>query len=142
MAKEITYRTDIVPDSELIINLYIDAGLKRPVEDKNRIERMFNSSNLIITAWHNDKLVGLSRAMTDYGYWCYLADLAVRSNYQKQGIGHRLIHETKIKAGPDCTLLLLSAPTALSYYKKLGLENVSNAFVLKFSHPNFLLREQ
>ncbi len=130
MAKEITYRKDMVPDSELIINLYIDAGLKRPVEDKNRIERMFNSSNLIITAWHNEMLVGLSRAMTDYGYWCYLGDLAVSSNYQKQGIGHRLIHETKITAGQDCTLILLSAPTALSYYKKVGLHNVDNAFVL------------
>lgn len=131
MADEITYRTDIVPDSNLIINLYIDAGLKRPVEDKNRIERIFKSSNLFITAWHNDVLIGLSRALTDYGYWCYLADLAVSPHHQKQGIGFRLIQETKIKAGKDCTLLLLSAPTALSYYKKIGLQNVNNAFVLK-----------
>lgn len=131
MEENIRYRTDIVPDSELIINLYIDAGLKRPVEDKSRMERIFNNSNLVITAWDNDRLIGLSRALTDCGYWCYLADLAVSLNYQKQGIGFRLIQETKIKAGQDCTLLLLSAPSALSYYKKIGLQHVDNAFVLK-----------
>ncbi|WP_353137887.1 GNAT family N-acetyltransferase [Pseudopedobacter sp.] len=130
MLKEIIYRTDVIPSPDLIINLYVDAGLKRPLEDKDRINRMFVNSNLIITAWHNKILVGIARSMTDYGYWCYLADLAVRSNYQKQGIGNSLINETKIKAGKDCTLLLLSAPTALSYYKRIGLKNVNNAFIL------------
>jgi len=131
MINEIIYRTDVIPSPELIINLYVDAGLKRPLEDSDRIKRMFVNSNLIITAWHNNTLVGIARSMTDHGYWCYLADLAVRLNYQKQGIGKTLIEETEIKAGKDCTVLLLSAPTALSYYKKIGLQNVNNAFVLK-----------
>lgn len=131
MIKEIIYRTDVIPSPDLIINLYGDAGLKRPIEDSDRINRMFINSNLIITAWHYNTLVGIARSMTDYGYWCYLADLAVRSNYQKLGIGNTLIQETKIKAGKNCTLLLLSAPNAISYYKRIGLQNVNNAFVLK-----------
>ncbi len=91
---------------------------------------MFMNSNLVVTAWHNDVFVGVSRAMTDYGYWTYLADLAVRSDYQNKGIGRNLIEETKNSAGKDCMLLLLSAPTALSYYQKIGLRNLNNAFAL------------
>lgn len=130
MKVEIIYKIDIIPRLELIISLYIDAGLKRPVEDKCRIEKMFVNSNLIVTAWHNDVLVGLSRAMSDYGYWCYLADLAVRSDYQNMGIGRELIQQTKIRTGKDCMLLLLSAPNAVSYYQKTGLRNLTNAFAL------------
>lgn len=130
MKAEIIYKIDIIPRLELIISLYIDAGLKRPVEDKCRIEKMFVNSNLIVTAWHNDVLVGLSRAMSDYGYWCYLADLAVRSDYQNMGIGRELIQQTKIRTGKDCMLLLLSAPKAVSYYQKTGLRNSTNAFAL------------
>ena len=45
---------------------------------------MYANSNLIITAWDNDKLVGISRSITDWVWSCYLADLAVSSNYKKQ----------------------------------------------------------
>lgn len=124
------YKTDIIPDIEHIIALYIDAGLKRPVENKNRIKKMFMNSNLVVTAWDNGDLVGVSRAMTDYAYWTYLADIAVRSDYQGKGIGRKLIEETKGNAGKDCMLLLLSAPTALSYYQKIGLMNLNNAFAI------------
>jgi len=49
--KEIVYKTDVIPNTAQIISLYINSGLKRPVEDKNRIKRMFANSNLIVTAW-------------------------------------------------------------------------------------------
>ncbi|MGX5820968.1 GNAT family N-acetyltransferase [Chitinophaga lutea] len=130
MTTEIIYQADIIPDIELIISLYEDAGLKRPINDKDRIRRMFSNSNLVVTAWHNDVLAGVSRAMADYGYWCYLADLAVRTAYQGKGVGRRLIDETRRRAGEDCMLVLLSAPSALTYYPGVGLRNLNNAFAL------------
>lgn len=130
MIEEIVYKTDVIPTTAQIISLYIDADLKRPLEDKNRIKKMFINSNLVVTAWHKDVLVGISRAMTDYGYWSYLADLAVRSDYQNKGVGRKLIDETRIKAGKDCMLVLLSAPSAVSYYPKIGLRNLNNAFAV------------
>lgn len=130
MVQEILYRTDIIPDSKLIMHLYNNAGLKRPIENKERIEKMFKHSNIIITAWHNNILIGVSRAMADFGYWCFLADLAVNSNYQKMGIGQKLIDKTRSKAGKYCTLVLLSAPTAISYYERIGLRDLNNAFSL------------
>jgi len=40
----------------------------------------------MVTAWHEDKLIGVARSITDFHYACYLSDLAVYKEYQKQGI--------------------------------------------------------
>lgn len=126
----ITYKSDIVPQVDLVIDLYKDAGLKRPVEDEERIGLMYRNANLIVTAWDNRVLVGVSRALTDFCYCCYLSDLAVRSSYQKHGIGKRLIDLTKELCGDQAMLLLLSAPSALSYYPAVGFKKVENGFII------------
>ena len=38
--------------------------------------------------------VGVARSVTDFAYCCYLSDLAVDEQYQKQGIGLKLIEHT------------------------------------------------
>jgi GNAT superfamily N-acetyltransferase len=127
---ELNYRTGIIPEKELVAELYKSAGLNRPVDDLDRIARMFASSNLVITAWDGETLVGVARSLTDFCYCCYLSDLAVRKEYQKLGIGKRLIRETKEKIGDQTMLLLLSAPTAMEYYPAVGFQEVKNAFII------------
>ena len=87
---EIIYRTDITPDIDQIIDVYNSSGINRPTTDKERIAKMYDNSNLIATAWDNDKLVGISRSLTDFYYCCYLSDLAVRKDYQASGIGQEM----------------------------------------------------
>ena len=128
---KITYKTNIIPDTALIIELYKSAGLNRPVDDKERISNMYVESNLVITAWDNELLIGVSRSLTDFCYCCYLSDLAVRKEYQSQGIGRQLIELTREKIGPQTMLLLLSAPAAMEYYPKTGFEKVENGFIIK-----------
>lgn len=127
---KISYKFDAVPTAEEVIDLYISAGLKRPVQDAGRISAMYRNSNLIVTAWAGIKLVGVARSLTDYSYCCYLSDLAVREQYKKLGIGKKLIELTKQKTGDEVMLLLLSAPGAIEYYPKLGFESVYNGFII------------
>ena len=101
---EITYKFDIVPTPDQIIKLYDQSGLPRPTADKDRIKIMFENSNLIVTAWDNSTLVGVSRSITDWAWSCYLADLAVDPNYKKSGIGKKLIELTKEKIGEQVKL--------------------------------------
>ena len=115
----------------MIIELYKSAGLNRPVDDKERISNMYVESNLVITAWDNELLIGVSRSLTDFCYCCYLSDLAVKKEYQSQGIGRQLIELTREKIGPQTMLLLLSAPAAMEYYPKTGFEKVENGFIIK-----------
>ncbi|WP_207425193.1 GNAT family N-acetyltransferase [Pedobacter sp. SYSU D00535] len=128
---KITYKSDFIPGTYDIIDLYRSSGINRPVDDVERIAKMYANSNLIITAWQDEKLVGVARSLTDFCYCCYLSDLAVRSEYQKEGIGKRLITLTKEKIGEGAALILLSAPTAMEYYPKVGFEKIENGFIIK-----------
>lgn len=127
---EVTYKFDLIPDTDSIIDLYKSAGLNRPVDDKDRINKMYAHSNLVLTAWAGNQLVGIARSLTDSCYCCYLSDLAVRKEYQKEGIGKKLIALTKEKIGDQTMLLLLSAPAALEYYPKVGFKKVENGFII------------
>ncbi|MGE3653810.1 MAG: GNAT family N-acetyltransferase [Flavobacteriales bacterium] len=127
---EINYKTGIIPATELIIDLYNSSGLNRPTTDVERITNMYANSNLIVSAWHNEKLVGISRSLTDFCYCCYLSDLAVREEYKSSGIGKKLIELTREKIGEQTMLLLLSAPIAMEYYPKVGFQKVENGFII------------
>jgi ribosomal protein S18 acetylase RimI-like enzyme len=90
---------------------------RRPVGDLERLERMLRHADIIVTARDGERLVGISRAITDFTYCCYLSDLAVDTAYRHQGIGKRLIAETRTRAGECATLTLVSAPAALTIPK-------------------------
>ncbi|WP_284653639.1 GNAT family N-acetyltransferase [Flavobacterium terrisoli] len=127
---EIIYTFDRIPTAEQVIELYDNAGLPRPTNDKERIQKMYENSNLIVTAWDNEKLVGVSRCITDWVWSCYLADLAVSPDYKKSGIGKKLIELTKDKVGEQTMILLLSVPTAMEYYPKVGFIKEDRGFTI------------
>ncbi len=104
-------------------------GQRRPVDDKPRIELMLRNANLIVTARHNGKLIGVSRSLTDFCYCTYLSDLAVDEEFQRQGIGKELIRQTKIACG-RAKVILLSAPAAVDYYPKIGMKKHDHCYFL------------
>lgn len=103
---------------------------RRPVADRECIESMLRHGNLLVTAWDQDRLVGVARSVTDFSYCCYLSDLAVDLEYQKRGIGKRLIAETQQCLGPKCLMILLSAPAAVEYYPRIGFQHHPQAWIL------------
>lgn len=115
---------------------YIDvcrkSGLNRPVDDRRRVERLLAHSNLFVTARQDGKLVGFARSLTDFCWSCYLSDLAVDKGCQGQGIGKRLIEETRVAAGIELTTtLLLSAPTAMTFYQGIKMPQADNCFLYR-----------
>lgn len=105
-------------------------GERRPVDEPERLQKMLEHGNLIVTARTTDgKLVGVSRSLTDFVYCTYLSDLAVDEAFQHQGIGTELIRQTKL-ASPQAKLILLSAPKATGYYPKIGMTRHEFCFYL------------
>lgn len=88
----IEYKINAPVSADQFIKLLAGSTLaeRRPVDDWECMEGMVKNSNLMVTAWDGDKLVGIARSMTDFHYACYLSDLAVDGNYQKTGIGEKL----------------------------------------------------
>ena len=104
---------------------------RRPVHDLQRINKMLEYGNLLITAWQGDRLVGVSRALTDFSYCTYLSDLAVDEQFQHQGIGKEMIRLTHEVAGKQTMLLLLAAPAAEGYYPKIGMDKFDHCYIIK-----------
>lgn len=130
---DIEYRDNAPISVEAAIDLYKRStlGERRPVDRPDIFEGMLKNANLTISAWHNDRLVGISRSLTDFTYVAYLADLAVDIAYQNKGIGTLLIQETRSHLGKECAIVLLAAPKANEYYPKLGFEHNPRAWILE-----------
>ena len=126
----IIYKFDVVPIAQQIIELYDDAQLPRPTHDPQRMKAMFENSDLIVTAWVEDRLVGVARTITDWVWCSYLADLAVSPDYERSGIGKKLIELVREKIGEQSMLLLLSVPTAMDYYPRVGFLRENRAFII------------
>ena len=128
----ITYRRGNDLDIDQVIELYRAStlGARRPIDDRARMAAMIANANLVITAWRGDTIVGISRALTDFRYVTYLADLAVRATEQRHGIGKELIRQTQAVA-PEAQIVLLAAPAAESYYPHIGFTHHPQAWCLK-----------
>ncbi len=106
--------------------------IRRPLDDIGRLTEMLRHANLVLTARDKDgALIGVSRALTDFSYCCYLSDLAVDTAWQGRGVGKALLYDTKRIIGPQAMLLLLSAPDPMTYYPRIGMDTVSNGFIIR-----------
>ena len=130
---DIEYRDDAHIGVQDAIDLYRRStlGERRPVDRPDIFAGMLENANLTVSAWHGDRLVGIARGLTDFTYVAYLADLAVDVEFQRRGIGRRLVEETRKRLGPECMIVLLAAPKANEYYAKLGFEHNPRAWVLR-----------
>ena len=103
---------------------------RRPADELDRLEQMLRNADIVVTARDAGRLVGISRAITDFAYCCYLSDLAVDAAYQRRGIGKRLIDETRARAGEHVTLILAAAPAAETYYPKIGMQPLASCWTI------------
>ncbi|EKN69795.1 GCN5-related N-acetyltransferase [Neobacillus bataviensis LMG 21833] len=128
--KVIDFKVGAAITAEELSDVFKKSGIRRPVDDLPRLQRMIEHADLLITAWDEQTLVGVARAVTDFSYCCYLSDLAVNEDYQKRGIGKELVRLVKEQIGEEVTLILLSAPSAMDYYPQIGFDKVENGFIL------------
>ena len=103
---------------------------RRPIDDPACVEAMLRHANLLCTAWDDSTLVGVARSLTDFEYCCYLSDLAVDQKYQRTGIGKALIRLTQSRLGEKAKIILLAAPKAEDYYRRIGFKPHQSAWIL------------
>lgn len=129
------FHYDIEPN--LAVDEFIDVlrrstlAERRPVDDPARLEEMLKQADIVLTARDSQgRLVGVSRAISDFSYCTYLSDLAVDQCCQRRGIGRELVRRTHEAAGLQTMLILLSAPQAESYYPHIGMRQHGSCWVL------------
>lgn len=128
----ITYHVNDTITAEELAAVFLKSGIRRPADDLERLGRMLAHSDELLTAREGDKLVGILRAITDYSYCCYISDLAVDEDYHGQRIGDGLMKTLQEKLGNDeIQYILVSAPTAVGFYERIGMERLEKAFVIR-----------
>ena len=129
----IDYQLEPALSAEEFVNVLQRSTLaeRRPVDESERIESMLRNASLIVTARSGAKLVGVSRAITDFAFCTYLSDLAVDVEFQKLGIGRELIRRTHEAAGCATRLIRLAAPKSRSYYPHVGLVPHDSCWMLE-----------
>ncbi len=129
---DVTYHLepDLTPRDFIDVLVRSTLAERRPVQDAEAIRGMLSNADIIVTARAAGKLVGVSRAITDFSYCTYLSDLAVDETYQRRGIGKELIRRTHEAAGLCTTLILLAAPKAQEYYPRIGMTYHDSCWII------------
>ncbi len=124
----ITYKVNTGLDVRAVAEVFQSSGINRPVEDLSRIRRMLNNANLLVSAWHDQTLVGLVRALSDFSYCCYISDIAVSRQYQRKGIGTGMVRVLRDQLSEEVMVLLIATEDAMNYYKHLCFEKHERAW--------------
>ncbi len=134
---ELTYRREFYPQigPAEFIDVLVRSTLaeRRPVNQTETMRGMLEHADVIITAREQGRLVGVSRAITDFSFCVYLADLAVDQAYQRRGIGKELLQQTHQAAGPNTMMILLAAPLARTYYPHIGMQSHDSCWIIPWS---------
>lgn len=125
-------QTIIIKEERLCAEDYIDflkrtnLGLQYPKERfEQRIEKLVHTASISLVARNKDGItVGVLFGLTDYAYWLYITDLGVARDYERQGIGRRLMKMAHEKAGGerDIAVYLTANESAIPFYEKLGIK--------------------
>ena len=81
------------------------------------------------TAWDNNMLIGCVRVLTDGYFFGTITEILVLPDYQKQGIGQRLM-ALAFETSPT-SLFFGAQPEAVGFYEKLDYEKSLQSFSKK-----------
>ena len=113
-----------------------DLGSQYPRERfEERIPRLLDNVSISLAAINEQGLlVGALLGLTDFAYWLYVTDLGVDRDYERQGIGRRLMKEALEIAGgeKDIAVYLIANEDAVGFYEKLGMERADD--VMQYNH--------
>ena len=98
----------------------------------DQIKRMLANSNVIITIWYKNNLVGFGRATTDQVYRAVLWDIVVSQNVQRVGLGKIIVEELlKDKKINSAEKIYLMTTDSKDFYKQLGFKvNINQTLMM------------
>ena len=86
----------------------------------------------VFTAWDGEKLVGLVSAMDNGVLTAYVHYLLVDPDYQKHGIGRKLMEMIKERYADYKKICLIAESDAIKFYETCGFVKVETAKPMYF----------
>lgn len=114
-----------LPDKTAFHELYETTGWNRKYAfTEDDLAKALHNSYFLICAYHNGKLVGFGRLISDGIYQTFIGDMIVHPNFQKKGIGREILTGLIAKCRTDGMkwIQLTSAKGKMEFYRKFGFE--------------------
>ncbi len=107
-----------------------DLGSQYPRERfETRIPTLLLNASVSLAARNAEGLlVGALLGVTDFAYWLFVTDLGVARDYERQGIGRRLMKAALERAGGEknIAVYLVANERAVPFYEKLGMKKADD----------------
>lgn len=104
-----------------VIDIYKANGWSSAEKPDQLFQGLLNSHTLI-SAWHNEKLVGLGNALSDGHLVVYYPHLIVHPHYHGKGIGRLILNKFQEKYGDFHQQILVADGKAIDFHEKCGFE--------------------
>lgn len=99
-------------------------------------QKAFEASHTAVFAYSNDQLVGFGRAISDGAYQAAVYEMAIVPEFQKQGIGARIL-KAILDRLPGCNVILYASPGKEDFYRKLGFRLMKTGMA-RFQAPDVM----
>ncbi len=134
--------TDLINWASLV-QLYFETdgvvGLGRE-RNLDKIKKAFLKSYKVVTVWEEDKIIGAGRMISDGVCYGWIHDMAILPEYQKHGLGKRLMEEL-LNENENLLIGLTSAFGVEEFYYKLGFKKHKTALA-KYPGESIYLEDQ
>ena len=94
------------------------------VEERKDFEIALQNTLYAVCVYNEDEMIGMGRVIGDNRLCFYIQDVVVLSEFQKQGIGHKIMYlilkYISLHASKHATVGLFSALGKESFYKEIG----------------------
>ncbi len=101
----------------------------RSISDAERVQRVIEGSHCFLVVTRGDQVVGFGRALSDRTGDAYIHDVNVKTDFRKQGLGHRIISTLvhRLKEDGITWVALIAENNSQAFYEKLDFQTMENA---------------
>ena len=128
--KGIELRTGSDISLSSLIELYTAVGWGAYTNEERRgdLTKAIANSSYVVSAWNEEMLVGLARVLSDDVSICYLQDILVHPDYQRRGIGRKLVKACLDRYDHVRSKVLMTDDDERQrlFYEKAGLRNMKD----------------
>ncbi len=115
----ITFKNTKFFDSEQLENLFRSVGWKYE-KKSSQLKEALLGSEVVISAWDNDVLTGITNALTDCGSVVYVHYFLVHNDYQGKGIGKEMMQQLMAEFQSFRHIVLIANNDKTGFFEKCG----------------------
>lgn len=129
IADQVVLQNDVLQPQDFVRLRVLTGFADIPIE---HAKRALDGGLINVSAKYGDRLIGMGRMVGDGAMYWYLQEIIVLPEYQKQGVGTKIVNHlvdyavSHSTTGKLTTIGGVSAKGKEEFYRKLGFEVISN----------------